>query len=713
MAKEIGRVLWPGLRSMGDYLEGPDVIVSWAFGHLVGLADASAYKATYQRWHLEDLPILPQTFQYQPLDRGRTQLAVLHRLMQRPDVIRVVNACDAGREGELIFRLIYQLSTGQQPVERLWLSETTPSAIKQAWQGLRDGKLYDALGSAAHARMEADWLVGINATRAFTVRHRDKLTVGRVQTPTLAMVVERERAIREFRSEPFFQVIADFAAPTGNYRGRWVLLGKEGSVQTDRLENKDEADKIAAHAPCRATIRTVRHTVQKPLPPLFPNLSDVQREANRQFGLPAAKTLSHLQTLYEAGYLTYPRTDSRHITRAIRETLPARLSALASVSAYRGWATQALQHLKVFDGYRTRYVNDQAVSDHHALIPTTRPAGALSGPLLNVYDLVVRRFLAAFFVPAQVAEVEILTQDAQTALYRSVGKTVIEAGWFEILKPQRANTPKKKNQHDEETDEEEEEGAIPPLEEGMEVQLVTSTVRSSQTKPPARFTEAALLGLMETAGKRIDDEGLRAAMKTAGLGTPATRAAIIEKLIAVGYLERKKKLLIPTPKGEALIGLVPQTLAQVEMTAHWEEMLAAIERGEQSSEGFDQEIRAYARDIVQYVRAQSFSAQSRPAFTAQDSGSLGACPLCGAPVREFPKSFSCSAFKASGCRFAIWKRVAGKAITETQAKALLTKGRTRVLKGFQAKSGKVFSAALELTPEGTVRFVFGDAKKSS
>nr|MDA8192530.1 DNA topoisomerase [Thermaerobacter sp.] len=300
VARDLAKVLSPGAERHASYWEGPRIVFSWALGHLVGLSDASAYNPRYRTWRLEDLPIAPASLTYRPLPTGREQLAVLGRLLHRPDIAELVNACDAGREGELIFRLIYQETGAALPVKRLWLSETTPDAIRAGWEHLRPASEFDRLGDAALARAEADWLVGINATRAFSVRHRDKLTIGRVQTPTLALVVRRDLEIRAFVPERFYQVVASFESPSGPYLGLWVKLSATGTVETDRFSTREEAAAVAAHAPTPATVASVRQTPQKLQPPLLPNLSDVQREANRRFGLPAAKTLSLAQALYEA-----------------------------------------------------------------------------------------------------------------------------------------------------------------------------------------------------------------------------------------------------------------------------------------------------------------------------------------------------------------------------------------------------------------------------
>nr|WP_109206281.1 type IA DNA topoisomerase [Moorella sp. Hama-1] len=671
-------------RSQGGYLENGQYYISWALGHLLELAEPEDYDPTLKKWSLEQLPFIPREFTLKPISSGRKQLAVIKGLVQAPDVSAVVNACDAGREGELIFRRIYTWCKGQKPVKRLWLSEATSAAIKEAFRHLRVGEELDNLAAAAEARAQADWLVGINATRAFTCRHKRLLSVGRVQTPTLALVVAREREIRAFKPEPYFELWATFRKNTGaTYQGKWF------QEKQDRLPEKKEAGDLAGRIGAGGAVETVEQKEAREQPPQLFNLNDLQKEANKKYGLTAQQTLDAAQALYEKHkLLTYPRTDSRHLTAAlVRDTLAGRLQALAGIPAYASLVPKTLPQLG------KRYVDDSKVSDHHALIPTAASpdSSKLNPAEQKVYDLVARRFLAIFYPDARYAVTRVVTT-AGGESFLSQGRVELDQGWKAVYGQQEEGGAENKD---------EESQALPQLAEGEAVAVQGVEVKAKQTRPPQRYTEATLLAAMENAGRLVEDKEMADTLKAAGgIGTPATRAAIIERLIKVGYLQREKKNLLPTEKGETLIGLVPEEVKSVELTARWEEGLKEIEEGRRDCKEWLEGIKNFTMEVVQMAREQEAAPAAEPGREA-----LGQCPLCGREVMEYPKSYGCSGYK-EGCKFAIWKEIAGKKITAGQAKELLQKGKTGVIKGFKSKAGKKFDAALALGEEGRVGFEF-------
>lgn len=698
VARDLAHVLRPQAKKGPDSLESSDMVFTWALGHLLSLQDADGYDPRYKVWRLDDLPIIPPELKFRTLAKTQAHLKTVAALLNRPDIERVVNACDAGREGELIFREISRYAGLSKPVMRLWLSETTPDAVRKAYAGIKPQAAYDHLAEAAFLRQEADWLVGINASRVFSVRHRQRLSVGRVQTPTLALLVSREQEIEQFSPQTFYQLQATFeTVGKERYRGLWVIMGEGRTVEQDRFGTKEEAQEHIHPLPRQAVVADATESAERVLPPLFPNLSDVQREANRMFGLTATKTLGVLQELYEKGYVSYPRTDSRHLTDSLAQGVGARLGALQSQEAFGPAAGQALAHLGQFHRYGKRYVDNTKVSDHHAIIVTAKsPPATLAGPGEQIYRLIARRFLAAFFPPAIFAVREVISKDQEFQdFFRSTHKTRIEEG-FQVLFPPSKESSEPGGSED----------FLPAVRRGDVVDVAGYTVHEGVTKAPARYTEAALLGAMETAGRKLDDPALKDVMKTAGLGTPATRAAIIERLITVGYVQRQKKLLLPTDKGKALVALVPDLLTQVMLTAQWEDKLKAVEEGRAPGGDFRQAIHGFTRDIVE--QARTAPAADFPAAEVQSAG--GVCPLCGSPLRSFPKGYRCSKQKDLACAFVLWTTIAGKTLTPLQVETLLQKGRTRVMRGFKSKAGKPFQAALVLE-KGAVRFDFDAASK--
>jgi DNA topoisomerase-3 len=692
VGRDIASALGKHRRGKGA-LVGDGWTVTWALGHLAELAPPDAYDERYKKWRLETLPILPERFKVQISSGTREQFAVVKGLMQDPAVTEVVNACDAGREGELIFAYLYGLSRCKKPVLRLWVSSLTPEAIREGFANLRDGRSMKPLEDAARSRSEADWIVGMNATRAYSVRFGrpgNVLSVGRVQTPTLKLLVDREREIESFKPEKFWTVYARFAREGAAYDGVWF------KNKQNRLKEKEAAEEIAEKV--RGGTGVVKKAEKKTAaekPPLLYDLTELQRGANARFGFTAERTLRAAQSLYEEKKLiTYPRTSSRYLSRDMVGTLKKRVEAAGALPDLAPFAEELLGLPKL--PTTKRIVDDAKVTDHHAIVPTGKKlSGDLPPDEARVYDLVARRFLAVFFPAARFENTTVVTE-VRGETFLSKGRVVLEAGW-RALYPDGVGGKKEK-----------EPPVLPPISVGQEWSVTKVAVKEGETKPPPRYSEAALLGAMETAGKFVEDEELRQAMKESGLGTPATRAAIIERLIKVGYVEREKKILVPTEKGRALISLLKESqLASPELTASWEERLARMEKGAERRPEFMADINGFATALVEEVRRMEGERLAAP-DSSSNRQPLGSCPKCGSPVVETKKAYSCSAWKTSGCDFAIWKQVSGKRLRESQARQLLTKGRTGQLKGFKSKAGKPYAAALRLDGDHKVRLDFGE-----
>ncbi|MQL51836.1 DNA topoisomerase III [Desulfofundulus thermobenzoicus] len=578
VARDVAAVLGRFTKKDG-WLENGQYVVSWALGHLVELAEPEDYDKSLKKWSLDTLPIIPQRFRIRPVEKTRKQLDILKRLLNSPEIGLVVNACDAGREGELIFRRVYAWCGCKKPVKRLWLSEATPAAVRKALSELRDGRYFDDLAAAAEARSQADWIVGMNATRAFTVRHGELLSVGRVQTPTLALIVAREREIREFVPQTYWEIWAIFQKTSGEtYAGKWF------KGDSDRLFDFKEAEAVVARAAGADAGRVVRveNKRVRELPPMLFNLNDLQKEANRRFGFTAQHVLDVAQALYEKHkLLTYPRTDSRHLTWAIaRDTLASRLAAMAAAPEYAGLVPRDPAPLG------KRYVDDARVTDHHAIIPTAIAPNlaALDQDARRIYDLVARRFLVAFYPEAVYAETLAVTEAGGETFF-SKGRVELEPGWRMVYGREGVA--------------ESDDHALPSLVEGEPVSVEDVKPLEKRTKPPARFTEATLLAAMENAGRLVDDKDMADTLKSAGgIGTPATRASIIETLIRRAYIQRESKSLVPTGKGERLIDLVPEAVKSVELTARWEQGLMEIERGRMNAGQWLNGIKEFTKELV-------------------------------------------------------------------------------------------------------------------
>jgi DNA topoisomerase-3 len=700
VGQDYARALGGGFQKHEGYLESEDRIVSWAIGHLVELAEPEDYDESLKRWSIKTLPVLPETFKLRPDARGKKQLDILKRLMKRDDVDEIVNGCDAGREGELIFAYILDVAKVKKPVLRLWVSSMTRAAIGEGFENLRGGGEMVNLQAAARSRSEADWLVGMNATRAATVRGRalgGVVSLGRVQTPTLALIVRRDLEIDAFEPETYFQVDARFGLDGPRaYTGRW-FEGKE-----DRTSERERADAVAAAATgAPATVESVKRTERKTRPPLLYDLTSLQRDANSRFGMSASRTLQAAQRLYEGSsagaVITYPRTRSQFLPSDQIGNLKGIARGLTGVP----FARTAAQYVAGLDVLPlARVVADAKVDDHHAIIPTGElPTKELSGDDARIYELVVRRFLAVFHPEAKFEDTEIVTVAAEHR-FRTRGRRLIEAGWRGAAFGEEAAAEEPQG------DEDEPRQVLPKVDQGERGTCEQAEVLEKQTKPPARYSEASLLRDMETAGRQIEDEEVRQAMKDAGLGTPATRAETIEKLLRVGYIERLGRSLRATAKGRQAIGLLhDHAITSAELTGKWEQRLTAIERGEESRDGFMDDIRKFTTEVVDYFR--NLTAEEVRAQRAE----IGPCPNGDGVIRENRAAYGCSSWQSKeepGCGFVIWKQQKGRSISPGEARDLLEHGQTDLLDGFKTRPSR---ARLVLAEGNQVQLIADDGTR--
>ena len=673
VAQSVGKVLGATKRCDG-YLEGAGFIVSWCVGHLVELAQPEAYGETYAKWRLEDLPILPEKWKYQVSASTKKQFQILKELMKREDVASIVEATDAGREGELIFRLVYHQCRCKKPFERLWISSMEDAAIREGFASLRPGTEYDALYEAALCRERADWIVGINATRLFSCKYGPTLNVGRVMTPTLAMVCGREAAIRDFQSEPFYT----------------VQLAPEGFVANGgRMKEKAEAEKIAGE--CRAAgtaaVKSVERKDRAEKPPALYDLTSLQRDANRLLGFTAKQTLDYTQSLYEKKLVTYPRTDSRYLTEDMAGMLPGLVEMVRRKCGIALDAPTAVNAAQV--------INGKKVTDHHAIIPTKTMEAADLSELPSgekaVLDLIAVRLVCAVGGPCRYSETSVVLECAGHE-FKAKGKTVTDPGWKACLLVSG--------------DEKDGDDAppVPELSEAAVLSLAGVELKEGKTTPPKRFTEDTLLQSMETAGA----EDMPEDVERKGIGTPATRAAVIEKLVQKGFVERKgekkTKVLVPTDKGCALIAVVPEQIQSPAMTAEWEEKLLGIEKGGYAPDAFMREIEAQVRDLVKTYETVKGVKMDMP----NGNTVIGVCPHCGADVVERAKGWFCASRE---CRFVLWKDNAyfkkiGKHLTAGMAEKLLKNGRVKLKDCKSQRTGKTYNADVLLTTEEDGRAKF-------
>ncbi|HEX7255373.1 MAG TPA: DNA topoisomerase 3 [Gaiellaceae bacterium] len=685
-----------------NFYESDDYVVTFAVGHLLELSDPEDYDPAWKSWKLDNLPIIPEEFKVRPRDKkSATQLNLIHKLLKRTDVDRVINACDAGREGELIFTHIYETSGVDKPVDRLWINSMTKAAIRDGFERLRPSTQVEPLRDAARSRSEADWLVGMNATRAATVRRgwgAGVVSLGRVQTPTLAMMVKREREIQAFTPEPYWLVHATFDP---RYEGLWF----EG--EENRLKDGKRADEVVEKVTGKTgRVESVERKEQSERAPLLYDLTALQRDANRRYGFSARRTLSAAQSLYEGKKaITYPRTNSRWLSGDLVPQLKPTARTLEPIGEYAAGAryVAGLDQLPL-----QRVVNDAKVDDHHAIIPTDirHDVSSFTPDERRIFDLVARRFLAVFHPPARYARTTVVTE-VEGERFRTRGKVTLEAGWRGVYGVEATDQSKQ----DEDA---EGEGELPELQQGQEVKCVEAEAEAKETKPPPRYTEATLLSSMETAGKLVDDEELREAMKERGLGTPATRAEIIETLIRREYIERAGKDLQPTPKGMSVVTMLEEhPITSAELTGDWEKQLMDIEHGNGDRSSFMDEIAGFAKTTVEEI------ANLPDDKIRVERVELGLCPKCGAEtgeiIKENSRAYGCTSWKSReepGCGFVIWKRVAGRTLTPEIARQLLEEGKTRdVLSGFRSRAGKPFRARLLLKEDGKVEFEFPVSKR--
>ena len=683
VAKSIASAL--GVKSGADgSFQGNGYIVSWCVGHLVSPMDAAGYNENFKKWRYDDLPILPEPFRYVIAPGKEAAFENLRTLINRPDVDTVVNACDAGREGELIFRLVYEMTGCKKPIERLWISSMEDSAIREGMNDLRPGAEYDALYQSALCRQKADWLVGINATRLFSVLYHRTLNVGRVQTPTLAMLAEREAKTMMFRKEKYHHV-------------RLKVNGAE--AVSEKIVSPEDAENVKAACTDRSAVCvSVGREQKKEQPPKLYDLTTLQREANRIFGYTAKQTLDYAQSLYEKKLLTYPRTDSRYLTSDMAETVSCVIHLAAKVPPFDKCSS--------FYPLVELMVSDKDVTDHHAIIPTMETEkvdiSALPVGERNLFLLVCCRLLCASAEPFHYENVT-TSFECGGHTFTAKGKHILSEGWREIERIFRSSLKEKPEGED--------GGAeLPELTEGQTYDNISAEITEHYTQPPKPFTEDTLLSAMENAGKAdMPDEAERK-----GLGTPATRAAIIEKLVSAGFVERKGKNLIPTKAGMNLVTILPEPLTSPMLTAEWEQRLTSIARGEADPGEFLNGICAMVKDTVSTYSHISEEGQK---LFAPDKEVIGNCPRCGKPVYEGKSNFACS---DRSCSFVLWKNdrfwtSRKKELTKKMAADLLKKGRTAVKGMWSEKKGDTYDATvvMEDTGEKFVKFKLEFPKKKS
>ena len=664
VAMSLSKVI--GANQRGDgYMEGNGYLVSWCVGHLVELSQPEAYDEKYAKWKYDDLPILPEHWQYQVSASTKKQFGILKKLMQRKDVESLICATDAGREGELIFRLVYHQCGCKKPVERLWISSMEDSAIREGFQKLRPGTEYDALYEAALCRERADWIVGINATRLFSCLYGQTLNVGRVMTPTLAMVVMRDAAIRAFKPEPFYSAELKF---------------RDFQAGGERMKAKADAEKLVAEC-CQAGSAIITKVEQKEKsekPPALFDLTSLQREANRQLGFTAQQTLDYTQALYEKKLVTYPRTDSRYLTDDMAPLVPELVSVIQQSFQIQADVPAPVNAAQV--------INSKKVTDHHAIIPTKTAASydisSLPSGEQAILTMLAVRLICAVGTPCLYAET-VVEAECAGQKFRTKGKTATDIGWRRY-----AGKPS------EEAEKNAGAGELPELSEGMTLELARVDLKEGKTSPPKRFTEDLLLSAMESASS---DE-FPAGVERKGIGTPATRAAIIEKLVQKGFIERrgdkKTKYLCSTDKGNALVTVVPEQIQSPSMTADWEEKLLKIEHGEYDGDAFMGEISSMVSGLVKTYEA----VKGADVLMQPERKVIGSCPACGSDVCETAKGWFC---RDKNCKFALWKenrffQTLGKQMTEELAKQLVNQGKARLTHCYSKKSNRYYDTTVHV-----------------
>jgi len=699
VAADIARALG-GFARHDDYFESSRYVLSSAVGHLLEIGMPEEEEVKRGKWTFAHLPAIPSKFALKPIEKSESRLRLLLKLLKRKDVTELINACDAGREGELIFRYIAQYAKTSKPIRRLWLQSMTQGAIRDAFGRLRSDETMRPLADAAVCRSESDWLVGINGTRAMTAFNSKSggfqlTTVGRVQTPTLAILVEREEKIRDFKPRGYWEIFGTFAAAGGPYEGRWFdekfkKVGDDPDSRAERLWDEAKARAIAAKCEGQPGVVSEETKPSTQVAPLLYDLTSLQREANGRFGLSARATLSLAQALYEKHkVLTYPRTDARALPEDYLPTVRDTLESLRETNAYSTFAGQILKSKWVRPN--KRIFDDSKISDHFAIIPTLQRPKHLSELETKLYDLVVKRFLAVFYPPAEYLLTTRITRVVDEP-FKTEGKVLVSPGWLAVYGKEARS---------------DDEATLAPVRPNEKVATEEIRVAASQTRPPARFSEATLLSAMEGAGKLIDDDELREAMREKGLGTPATRAQIIEGLIFEKYILREGRELQPTAKAFSLMtllhGLGVPELFSPELTAEWEFKLAQMEHGKLKREHFMREIVSMTQHIVS--QAKNYESDTIPG----DFATLSArCPKCGGEVHEKYKKFQCQS-----CDFGMWKIIAGRQLEIPEAETLLAHREVGPLEGFRSKLGRPFTAKLKLNEANEAQFDFGDGSGDS
>src|SRR5438067_3286549 len=720
VASDIAKALG-GFKKSKDYYDNEGYVISWAVGHLFQLAVPASMKEQ-DKWDMKKLPIMPVEFELEPADKMSGRANVLRKLIRDKNGSEIINACDAGREGELIFRYIIQYAGTKKPIKRVWLQSMTPEAIREGFSRLRSDAEMQPLASAARSRNEADWLVGINATRAFTLRlsggrGSSVTSLGRVQTPTLAIIVERENKIREFKPRDLHEIIGIFRAAAGEYAGRWFdeafqkdedeikrakrllarlqlnlpdaeqrLDSERGSLWEEhraapRLWHYEIAEAIQRK--CSGKQGVVKLEEKKPSTQVAPQLYDLtalQREANNRLGFSAKRTLQIAQALYEKHkVITYPRTDSRALPEDYLPTVRSTLNKVDNPFARRVVENNWVRPNK-------RIFNDAKVGDHFAIIPTGTAPRSLDDHERALFDMVSKRFVAVFFPPAQYENTTRITR-VEGEPFKTEGKILVAPGWLEVYGREAASEKPEEN--------------LPPVTQGESVQTQRIEIKIEQTRPPVRYNEGTVLSAMEAAGKLVEDEELRDAMKEKGLGTPATRAAIIETLISAHYLVRHGKELQPTPKAIQTISLLKNAVPELtspELTGEWEFRLREIEHRKLTRDAFMRDIRHLTKEIV--GKARHF----HPDEHMPESEPFGECPKCGSSIIERFKSFTCT---NEECDFTIWKTIAGRLLSRDEFETLVREKQVGQLGGFRSRKGKRFHALLKLSDEFKAEFDFG------
>lgn len=686
VARDIAAVLKCGEKGDG-FIGGENYIVSWAVGHLVTLCEPDDYDKSLKRWTAGSLPIIPEKMKLKAVRGSKKQLDTLKKLMNAKDTDSIICATDSGREGELIFRYIYEYNKCKKPFKRLWISSMTDAAIKEGFANLRDGKEYDNLYISAKCRSEADWLVGINATRAFTIKYNALLSIGRVQTPTLAMIVKRQNEIDNFVPTKYYEVIADY----GDFKGTWTD-GKKNTKIDDKSAAEDIAYKVDGKT---ATVEDVVKTEKQILPPQLYDLTELQRDCNKTYGFSAKKTLDIAQSLYEKRkMITYPRTDSRYLSNDMIPKIKVVLKRLKDAGIFADYASDLIDGEKL--PVTKRIVDNKKVTDHHAIIPADNyyRKDSLTSDEKKVFGLIAIRFIAAFNRPYKYTATKI-TVLCEDELFISKGNTVTDEGWKRLYKEVYKNV--KDN-----------EQILPDVKKDDTVMVKEAHTIEKETKPPLPYNEATLLTAMENAGKNTDDEQLKEKMKEYGLGTPATRAAIIERLIEVGYIHRKGKSLIPDIKGKQLISIVPEEMRSPVTTGKWEKGLGSIAKGNMQAEKFMASINRYVYYLVGFAAEKSADIQiedtKKRKKRSQRAKSFGKCPICGGDVLENSKAYYCAGWK-NGCKFTLWKNSLeryGVSMTDKLVKELLTDKTVKKISVIKAQTGEKCTADIIYNKEKNI-----------